>query len=158
MHAYNLVGLKSDRTGSLIVGLRPLDYLIDSRIIHARIHSIGLESDFAFCACSTFYSRDFEPELEAPLSVSVFPPKSPNARAPLCICLCIYHVNHTQNVQGCSFILYSYVIFLECRLSLILLGRSAGDYISTSWNGYSATYRMGYDMLLPINWFSHLHV
>ena len=32
MHVYTLVGLKLDQIRFLIVGLRPLDYSIDSRI------------------------------------------------------------------------------------------------------------------------------
>ena len=58
MHVvYTLVGLKSDQIGFLIVGLAPLDYSIDSHINPAIIHSIGLESDFAFCTCSSFFPR-----------------------------------------------------------------------------------------------------
>ena len=52
MHVYTLVRLKSNRIGLLTVGLRPLDYSIDSRIKRACIRSIRLETDFAFGACS----------------------------------------------------------------------------------------------------------
>ena len=41
MHVYTLVWLKSDQTGFLIVGLKHLDYSIDSRITPACIRSIG---------------------------------------------------------------------------------------------------------------------
>ena len=64
MHVYTWVWLKSDRTGFLIVGLKHLDYSIDSRITHACIHSIRLDSDFAFCAGSRFFSQGREPEVE----------------------------------------------------------------------------------------------
>ena len=40
MHVYTLVWLKSDQIGFLIVGLKLLDYSIDSRITLACIRSI----------------------------------------------------------------------------------------------------------------------
>ena len=43
MHVYTLVWIKSDQIGFLIVGLKHLDYSIDSCITPACIHSIRLD-------------------------------------------------------------------------------------------------------------------
>ena len=64
MHVYTLAWLKLDRIGFLTVGLKHLDYSIDSRITHACIHSIKLDSDFEFCAGSRFFSWGHESEVE----------------------------------------------------------------------------------------------
>ena len=83
VHVYTLVCLKLDRIGFLTVRLKHLDYSIDSRITCACIRSIRLDSDFAFCAGSRFFSPGRGLEIEG--DGGVFPPKSLQARAPLCI-------------------------------------------------------------------------
>ena len=52
MHVYTLVGLKNRM--ELLSIIKTLDYSFVSRIKRACIRSIGLELDYAFCACSRF--------------------------------------------------------------------------------------------------------
>ena len=64
MHVYTLVWLKMDPIRFLIVGLKHLDYSIDSHITPACIRSIRLDSDFAFSEDSRFFSRGRELEVD----------------------------------------------------------------------------------------------
>ena len=64
MHVYTLVWLKSDRIGFLIVGLKHLDYSIDSRITRACIHSRRLDRILRSVQTQDFFSLGCEPEVE----------------------------------------------------------------------------------------------
>ena len=115
MHVYTLVWLKSDRIGFLIVGLKHLDYSSDSCITPAYIRSIRLDSDFAFCAGSRFFSRGREPEVEGrrlrSLSSEITASKS--AIVHLVCVIIMYAINRMYKDVASSH--FSYAIFLKCR-------------------------------------------
>ena len=144
MHVYTFVWLKLDWIGFLIVGLKHLDYLIDSRITPACIRSI--RSDFAFCTGSRFFSRG--PWAGSRRTAASFLWNNHKQEHYCASRLCNYHVHHIRNVQRCSFVLlFLRHLFLNAEAEFVVAGdvkRSAeGGSITTSWNEYSANYRTG---------------
>ena len=134
-HVYTLVWLKSDRIGFLIVGLKHLDYLIDSCITPACICSIRSDRISAFCAGSRFFSRGREPEVEGwrrrwrwwrrrwwrrwrrrCLSSEITARKSANVH--LVGVIMIHYIQMYKHVASSRSL---YTIFHECRGSLLLL-------------------------------------
>ena len=79
---YTLVWLKSDQIGFVIVELKHPDYSIDSRITPACKHSSGSDRILRFAQ-----ARDFSPGAMSRNQADggIFPPKSTQEKAPLCI-------------------------------------------------------------------------
>ena len=101
MHVYTLVWLKSDRIKFLVVGLKHLDYSIDSRITPACIRSIRLDSDFGR-----------EPEIKVGrLSSEITTSKNTIVHL---VCVIIMYTIYKMYKDVAS-PRSSYAIFLECR-------------------------------------------
>ena len=136
MHVYTLVWQKSDRIGFLIVGLTHLDYSINSCITPACICSIRLDPILRSAQARDFFpGREPEVERRWRLSSKITANKSAIVHLVCVMIMYTIYEMYKDVASPCS----SYAIFLKCQGDV---KRSAGgSSVTTSWNGYSATYR-----------------
>ena len=140
MHVYTLVWLKSDQIRFLIVELKHPHYSIDSGITPACIRSSG--SDWIWHSAQ---ARDFSP--------------GPWVGSRRTAALATFLQNHCKKERHCApvcvIIMYTiYEVYKDVassRTASFLNAEAAGDVkrsargvsVTTSWNGYNATYRTG---------------
>ena len=136
MHVYTLVWLKSDRIRFLIVGLKRLDYMIVSPVTPACIHSIRSDriGFYVLRRLESFFPGPWAGIIRTAVAASFLWNNRTQERH-CASSLCNYHVHHIR---------WS---FLNAEAEFVVAGdikRSArGGSITTSLNGYSATYRAG---------------
>ena len=136
-----------DRIGFVIVEMKNLDYLMVGRSIPACIWSIRSDRISAFCAGSRFFFFSGLWARRRRTAAASFLQNHHKQESHCASSLCNYHVHHIWNVQRLSFISLFVRHLSQMPRQFVVAGdvkRSAGGgSITTSWNGYSATYRTG---------------